>query len=87
MDIQTLQKANKIQEDIRNIDCTIEYIETFLKKGYKYSDECELRIVPQNSHLYLKISDAPDVIKIIFKHSLEELIKQRKNLEKAFDDL
>ena len=87
MDIHTLKKANKIQEDIRSIDRTIEYIETYLKESHHYSDECQLFIVPQNAHHPIKISDAPEAIKTILKNSLEELIKQKKDLEKAFDDL
>ena len=86
MDIRTLEKANKIQEDIRLIDYTINYIEKFMI-GKQYSNNCQLLIVPQDSHHSLKISDDADVIRIIFKNSLEELIKQKKDLEKAFADL
>ena len=86
MNIHTLEKANKIQEDIHQIDDTIKYIERFMR-GKQYGDNCHLIIVPENSHHSLKISDDPNVIRIIFKNSLEELIKQKKALEKAFYDL
>ncbi len=87
MDIHTLKKANKLQEDIHDIEYTIEYIEKFLKESHHYSDDYRLLIVPKNAIHPINISDAPDVIKIILKNSLQELIKQKKELEKEFDDL
>ena len=84
--IHTLEKANKIQEDLHRIDYTIKYIERFMR-GKQYGDNCHLIIVPEHSHHSLKISDDPNVIRVIFKNSLEELIKQKKALEKAFYDL
>ncbi len=87
MDIHTLKMANKIQKDIWSIDCAIEYIESFLKESDHYNDEYRLLVVPKNANHPKIISDAPDVIKIILKNSLEELIKQKKDLEKVFEDL